>query len=185
MSVYFSFLPQVNYPTTDGSPYETLSVTNIFFKQRILDNFINNTLVYYPYKISGEDRPDTVAFNYYGSVKYTWLLLLANNIQDVFHDWPLTQKNLLSLLKTKYGSIKNSKDAIHEYRQIVRQETSTQKEYSIVIDGTTYNSLSVSERKIVSKYDYEEALNDIKRDIKVIDRTYVESIYREAQRKFK
>jgi len=41
-------------------------------------------------------------------------------------------------------------------------------EYYEEIDLTTYNSLSTSEKRIVTSYEYEQRLNEGKRDIKLL-----------------
>ena len=142
--------------------------------------------VYYDYMIRTGDRPDTIAHKYYGDSGYAWLVLLFNDIFDPIFDWPQFDNDFEEFLKGKYGSLQAASETVHEYRWITQQEqilqdgTKLEKKY-IVVDQTTYATLSPSERELVTKFDYEEELNQQKRNIKILDKKYLVQVKNEVK----
>jgi hypothetical protein len=94
MSNYFDQFPIINY---NGYQARDLSRRN-----RLLPVSISNPYLFLPYTITDEDRPEDIAYYYYGSTEYTWLVLLANNIIDPYHDWPLKEDDFHKYLIKKY-----------------------------------------------------------------------------------
>jgi hypothetical protein len=102
------------------------------------------------------------------------LVFLVNNIVDPYYDWPLEYSELNSYIKSKYGKVETAQTTIHEYRKILNQNSvlfdgTIVSKRTLVVDQTTYDSLTTDEREIVYKYDYEVELNDNKRNIKSIN----------------
>ena len=63
---------------------------------------------------------------------------------------------------------------VHEYRKILNESSvlfdgTVVPKRTLVIDETTYNTLSEPDRELVNKYQYEIEENDAKRNIKIID----------------
>jgi hypothetical protein len=91
-------------------------------------------------------------------------------MHDPNYDWPLSQRNFVGFLKAKYGSVPASQSTVHEYRQVVNEQyrlfddTIIPKK-TLVVDETTYNTLNVYSREVVYKYDYEEELNNERRNL--------------------
>jgi hypothetical protein len=94
MSNYFEQFPIINY---NGIQARDLSRRN-----RLISPSIANPYLFLPYTITDEDRPEDIAYYYYGSTDYTWLVLLANNIIDPYHDWPLREEDFHKYLIKKY-----------------------------------------------------------------------------------
>lgn len=101
MSNYFDQMPIINY---DG--YQVRDLTR---RNRLLPVSISNPYLFLPYTISEEDRPEDIAYYYYGSTDYTWLVLLANNIIDPYHDWPLKEDDFHKYLIKKYEQVSGEK----------------------------------------------------------------------------
>lgn len=95
MSKYFDNFPTVNY---DG-----IEVRDITRRKKFIQNNLNNPFVFLPYTIKDNDRPEDIAYYYYGSVDYTWLVLLPNNIIDPYTQWPLSDDNFDKMLIAKYA----------------------------------------------------------------------------------
>lgn len=94
MSNYFDKMPIINY-----NGYQVRDLTR---RNRFLPVSISNPYLFLPYTITDEDRPEDIAYYYYGSTDYTWLVLLANNIIDPYHDWPLKDDDFNKYLINKY-----------------------------------------------------------------------------------
>lgn len=65
----------------------------------------NNPFLYYPYTVAEGERPEDIAEFYYGSVDYVWLVYLANNIIDPYHQWPMDEKTFRNYLVDKYSDV--------------------------------------------------------------------------------
>ena len=189
MSEFFQHYPQINYDISGARPIKTKTAINIMVKAKIKNMLTNSIVNYFPYSIPESERPDITAYKAYGNVKYTWLIFLVNDIQDPVFDWPLNSREFGNYVKNKYGSLNTAKNTIHHYEQIVRTRTEATgtseaiPEATIEVDETTYDALDVNDRKIVYCYDWEVDRNEAKRDIKLIDRKYVQDILSEHAEK--
>ena len=185
MSKYFSLLPTIQYNISNDYDNDNFNdVTDIFVRQKLTQAVKDNAVIYYPYIVQDKERPDILSHNYYGDVKYTWLIFFANDIVDPYYEWPMDQQQFSSFISNKYGSVSESKTIIHEYRQIIRETSLNQSKYSITVDKDTYDNLSTTSREIIYKYDYEEELNEKKREIQLIEDVYAASIFNEVRRTF-
>ncbi len=183
MSKYFSNFPTIDYklPPLGRSTF----VTDVTKRFVLRDFYRRNFLSFYQYDIIDGERPDNVAYNFYGESELDWLILLPNEILDPYFQWPRSQLELNSFIRSKHGSISKAQLEIHHYEQIVQLRKTLQNEdgemivipeKTLVVDQTTYESLPVNERRTVSKYDYEVSVNERYRTISVVDVAYVPSI---------
>ena len=178
MSNYFSYFPKVNHDLKDDG--NTISVTNILRRFKFRSSLELNNKVYYEYDVQSGDRPDTIAYKYYGDSSLAWVVLHFNNIVDPIFDWPLFDRDFEKYVKGKYGSISVAQDTNHEYRIYINQK-------NVLIDGTviddlyyvtdqaTYNSFT-GYKENVSKWDWEIEENDRKRKIKILDKRFLNQL---------
>ena len=94
---YFTKLRKITF--LDQTIVNLATVTKL---HKLVDDKVFN---FYNYHIEGDERPDHVAFNYYDSSRYAWLVLLANNILDPYWGWPISGKEYYDFLRKKYGSV--------------------------------------------------------------------------------
>jgi len=92
---YFENFPEVIY---DGK-----LVKDITRRNRFVRGLQNNPLLYMPYTVEEGERPEDIANFYYGSVDYVWLIYMANNIIDPYHEWPLNTQEFNDMLIEKYA----------------------------------------------------------------------------------
>lgn len=92
---YFENFPEVIY---DGK-----RVKDITRRNRFVRGLQNNPLLYMPYTVEEGERAEDVANFYYGSVDYVWLVYMANNIIDPYHEWPLNTQEFNDMLIEKYA----------------------------------------------------------------------------------
>lgn len=88
---------------------------NIVAKINILSSVKENAVIFFPYTIEEGDRADSIAAAYYDDPELYWLIYLANNIVDPYHDWPKDQLTLDSFIVEKYNSIANAQETILRY----------------------------------------------------------------------
>ena len=180
---YFSYLPQVQYNITGSKYAETTTARDIFIRNLIKKNVIEKALSFDEHTIGDTERPDTTSYLVYGHVKYDWIIFLTNKMFNPYFNWPLSSQDFAKMIKGKYGSVIRAKKLIHEYRQIIEEETETTSLKEVIIDKDAYNALTDVDRKRITKYDIEFKKNEANRRIKIIDRQYVENIMKEAQTK--
>lgn len=184
MSEYFSYFPTVQHDLTNTGQKVTL--TNILRRFIVRSDLQNRSDVFYEYDVQYGDRPDVIAEKYYGDTDLAWLVLHFNTIKDPIFEFPLFGQDFDNFIKGKYGSIPAAKSTIHEYRQILNEAIvkitgeRIPKRY-VVVDLTTYNTLSPLSREIIYKYDYEVELNEERRKIKLLDRRYLDKVRDEVQ----
>ncbi len=167
-------------------------ITNLLNRVKIKDvGYILKTKVYLPYFIKDGDRPETIAEEYYGSTSYFWIILFANDIKNIYEDWPRTQEALDEYITYKYKTLEEATSTTHHYEDeygnhvtgyagnnlLVMNDTSNDE-----ITGIDYRTFSVTP---VTYYEYESNLNESKRIINLIRPQYVTQIATEFQKIFK
>lgn len=89
---------------------------------------------------------------YYGSPEYHWVIALINNYVDIREEWPKTNSDLVEYCKLKYGGLEGIYQ-IHHY------ETD---------DGLIVQSDYEGTKTEITNMQYEEKINDAKREIKML-----------------
>ncbi len=184
MSKYFRYFPTTQHDLTNIG--QKVDLTNILRRFKIESSLKSQAQVYHEYSLQAGDRPDTIAHKYYGDSGYAWLVLMFNEIHDPIFEWPLFNTDFDDYIKGKYGSIASAQATVHEYRKVlaekqVKYDGTIVPKRTVVIDSTTYSSLSESERESVSEYDWEVEQNELKRQIRLVDKRYVPQIRNEVK----
>jgi len=191
MSNYFSVVPDFEYVSRlpDANISDYINVKN-FFKRITLKQDVYQDLSFFTkYKIEGNDRPDNVAFKEYGRSDLDWIVLTSNNILNIQSEWPMPQFEFDKYLIEKYGTYDNLNNTHHHETTelknnddviIVQKGLRVESNYSI----TYYeNSGMVTQNPVVevTNYQYEEQLNDSKRNIFLLKDIYLNVIIDDFQ----
>jgi len=194
MSEYFSNFPRILYDIEgkNSTTPEHIVAVNLMIRQKFRDAIKEEISMYYPYVIPEEmSRPDVLAFNIYGDIKYTWTIFMVNNILDPYWEWPMDSKNFGMYLSNKYGSVDTSKITLHHYEQIIHSRTEVTgtadsiPERVVEIDYTTYRAVGEDNRKIVYAYEYEVDKNEANRSISLVDASYISGVLDETRQLFR
>ena len=145
--MFFKAMPHLSYKVNGKS-----IVTKDIFGRVGLDRKNNNRLALESYYIKNGETPDVISNNIYGSSKYHWVLLMVNDIVDVYEEWPKRDEEILNFVESKYGG--GNADFTHHYRLIANKD--------IVVD---YDPAKISEIEPVTNYNHELAVNESKRQI--------------------
>ena len=186
---YFEQLPDFEYVnrTDDGKLISDYTkVKNLFIRGKIREDIFQDTTTFEKYSIEGDDRPDNVAEKYYGNSSYDWIVLLSNNIINIYEEWPLPQAGWDAYLLEKYNNdydtlyngvhhyesneVKNSKGVVI-FPGGVRVGAAQSVSYfdQAANEQTTVNPVS----KAITNYEYENRINDDKRNIFLLKPIYI------------
>ena len=166
---YFSKFPLYQYDIEDNQ-YKTL-ITDILRRVNMKGNARANTLVFDNYNVKDGEQPDTVADKYYGDSTLHWIIVTVNNITSRY-DWPLDQVALSQFVNDKYT---NPNDTHHHEINATSGDTTKKLTVSSDTDGAT----------AITNYEYEQTLNDSKRQIRLLDRAYIQQFTRDFERLIK
>ena len=195
MSNYFSKVPDLEYVSRlpDSRIGDYIKVKNIFKGIRLREDILQDLTVFEKYQIQGEDRPDNVAYNFYGDSKLDWLILKCNNIINIQSEWPMTQEDFDRYLLKKYETYDNIYNGIHHYETI---EIKNSKGVVMVPEGLQvpsdwtytffdsamgqhlsslkeYNTVQNDPVVSITNYDHETKIENEKRDIYLLKQGYI------------
>jgi hypothetical protein len=189
MSFFFRNYPFVEYDSQKNGV--TQIAQNPLLRLRLVPLIKNNKWVFYEHIIQDGQRAEDIAFNYYEDETLDWVVYLTNDIIDPKYDWPLPYIQFQNFIISKYGSLSAaasevSTTNIHAYEWIVRNQSvnvdgTIIPEKYIVVDETTYLTLLPAERRTIRKYEYENRLNETKRSIKLLKKSFVRQFVNEAR----
>ena len=182
MANYFRNIPKVGYDIYGTEPNKYRNVTNIMKRISFKPSIIEDISDYYPYRVKDGERLDILSFQKYGTVAYAYLIMLINDIYDPLFDWPLSSQQFEKYLTNKYGRVSAAMGTTKYYYQIIRAEVARTgiseriPAVKFIVDQTTYDALGTGDRSTQSQYEWEDELNDNKRDIKLIDASLIKDI---------
>jgi len=182
MANYFRAIPSTSYDIWGTEPRNYQSVTNIMKRVKFKPEVIEDISEYYPYIVKDGERPDIISNNQYDTVAFAYLILLINDIQDPIFDWPLSTQQFEQFIMNKYGSLDSAMVTTKNYYQIIRAEVPRTgiaeriPEVKFIVDETTYNSLDQTLRISQTNYDWEDELNNDKKEIRLISPDFIHDI---------
>ena len=189
MSNYFRRLPNLDYPSllkNRESNTDFVQTKNLFRRAKVREDLFENFMQFDKYEIIGDERPDNVAEKVYNSSTLDWVVLMSNNIIDINNEWPLTQSQLNLFLDNKYTP--QELVSIHHYETLELRDNKNQLilPAGLVVDAdfnleylsggqvkSTNSLIDGRPVKSVTFYDYENTLNDKKRNINVLKQDFL------------
>ena len=180
---YFRQLPELDYPSLANdrkSAYDYQIVKNIFKRAVLRDDIFNDVVSFTKYSVQGDERPDQVAFDFYGDSGLDWVVLTTNNIIHVRDEWPMGNQDFLTYINAKYTSEQLSN--IHHYEtKIIRDSKGRliQPEGLKVPAGHSISFLDngvLREESSLTSFtflEHETNVNDNKRNINVLGSEYL------------
>ena len=159
MSYFSNFPTQLYDPKGDGS---AKLCTDILRRVRVRVNMKKEIVMLDPYEVQEGETPEIVADKHHGSSYYHWIVMILNDISDIHHDWVKSTRQLQKYVQTKYTDAQLSE--VHHY-EIAQSSGDTTIKIQVP-QGT-------SDATTVTNYEYEVALNEKKRSIKLLRNDYL------------
>lgn len=185
MEKYFTNLPNLLYPSLDpekNSLFDYDEVKNLFRRFYIREDLLQDVTFFLKYEISDGERPDNVAEKVYGDPLLDWIILITNNIIDIYEEWPLDDKTFYEVLNRKYPNQSYLDTIYHETTEVkdANGRLILPKGLRVSSDFTIKNPLDASSTlnpvKSVSYLDIERIKNDNKRNILILKEKYFKII---------
>ena len=169
--MYFSKFPLMVYDIKGDKTYKLLP--DILRRVKLRSSLSSSRFVFDKYNVKEGEKPEDIAFKYYGDAQYHWVVMMANNITDRYFEWPMTQPDFAEFLTDKYGA--GSEDAVHHYElaQTSGATTSSDESHMLEVNSDTDNATSISNRQ------FEERQQDKFRQINLLDERYLDAFTEE------
>ena len=163
---YFDKFPLMTYDMKNNNVYKLLP--NILKRVKLRAAIKSGVFLFDKFDVPMGDKPEDVAFKFYGDAELHWVILMTNNVTDRYYQWPMTQPQFQEFLEDKY----DNPDGIHHYeitRTSGRTTSNGPGDYSHLVECNSDEDGAVS----VSNRDYEERLQDQYRQIRLLDPKYI------------
>ena len=186
---YFDYHPDIVLPSFSpdrNSSDDATVVKNLFKRGKIRDKYFENAMSFEKYNIQGDDRPDNVAYDVYKDSSLDWVVLISNNIINIRDEWPMSQYDFQRFIDNKYSPEQVTQVHHYETKEIRdtdgillldagnRVDPDFTFEYSYF--GTNYSLSGSDFLTSFSNYDYEVSVNEIKRNIFILRKEYLEML---------
>ena len=186
---YFKQLPNLDYPSLRNdrkSAYDYEIVKNLFKRAVLRDDVYGSLVNFEKYSVKDDERPDQIAYDFYGDSNLDWVVLTTNNIVHVRDEWPMGSQDFLTYLNTKYTAAELTN--IHHYETKVIRDAANNliQPAGIYVDSDhsiTYVDRGVtttkSEITSVTFLEHETNVNDKKRNINILRRELLDTFFRD------
>lgn len=191
---YFSLVPDI-YITrleNDNETRSTVLVKNLFRKTRTRTDLAKYFTLFNPYYVRDGQMPWQVATELYNDAQLEWVILLINNIVNVYNDWPKSNDELVRYVQEKYASagIMNPGDELHHYEtQEVYEDNILVLEGGIRVNSDftfrTPKGVLLTDSNVltaITNYEYETQQNEKKRLIYILNSSNIDAFIAEFER---
>ena len=149
-------------------------VVDLMTRVKVREKILDEASLYEKYDVPSGERPEGTAFKHFGSSQYHWVVLLTNNITDVYYDWPMSEQSFETFIRDKY----TNPDGVHHYEVTQSSGKTTGSgpdDYShkIEVNSDATGAQSVSNRE------FEQRLQDEKRSINLLNPSYLTTFIEE------
>ena len=193
---YFKYIPDFDYVSRlpkAQSISDYLRVKNLFKRTKISQTIFDDLTYFTKYQIIADERPDNIAYKIYGDSNLDWMVMIANNITNLQNEWPLEEQSFYRFLINKYGS-EAGIESVHHYetqkvidskeKVIVPKGLEVPSNYSVTFldSGTRTEQIRTSITDEITNRQYEEKIQDEKRNIFLIKPRFTGLIIEEMER---
>jgi hypothetical protein len=170
---YFDKFPLMAYDMAGNKKYKLLP--NILRRVKLRAGIRSGAFLFDNYDVKDGERPEDIAYKWFGDAEYHWVILMTNNITDRYYQWPLTQVQFQEHLKDKYGA--GNEDAVHHYEITQTSGPTSSRDYSHMVECNS----DEDNPSIISNRDYEQRKQDEYRQIRLLDRKYLKVFVNEFE----
>ena len=173
--MFFSQFPKILYDINGDGTNKVLP--DIFRRIKIRSKLKDNYALLDKYDVENGESPETVAYKVYGSTDYWYVVCLMNNVVNRQHDWPLSYQAFEQYVNDKY----DNPGAVHHYEKL-QSSGHTVSEGPADYDHYVEVNADDPDGQSVSNYEYEQRLQDQKRQIQILNPSYLPSFLEEFRK---
>ena len=107
--MYFSKFPTIPYDAAGTN--QSKDVKNLLRRVAVRTKIKTNTLFYDTYDVKEGETPESIADKLYDDPELHWVILLVNDITDIYHQWPMRYSQFLQFVDDKY----DDPNGVHHY----------------------------------------------------------------------
>jgi hypothetical protein len=173
---YFSRFPLMAYDVVGDKNYKLLP--DILRRVKLRAGLRSGSFLFDNYDVKDGERPEDVAFKWFGDAEYHWVILMTNNITDRYYQWPLTQPQFQEYLTDKYGV--GSEDAVHHYENTQasgKTSSSGPNDFSHKVEVNSDDG----DPDIITNRQYEQRKQDEYRQIRLLSKKYLKVFVNEFE----
>ena len=171
---YFSRFPLFAYDVKNDGNYKILP--DILRRVKARTAVKSGRFLFDQYDVKNGEKPEDIAFKYYGDPELHWVVLMVNEVTDRFYQWPMTQPQFDEFLTDKYGA--GNEDSAHHYeltKSSGKTSVSGPNDYSHRVEVNSDETEAIT----ITNRDYEERLQDKYRTIRLLDKRYINDFLEE------
>ena len=173
--MYFGSFPVIPYDSKGDLKFK--DVTNLLRRVGIRTKLKSNALLYDTYNVKEGETPEMIAHKLYGDSELHFVIMLVNDITDRYHQWPMSLSQFQEFINDKY----DDPDGIHHYESTQTSgDTKVKIEVFNEVDSDAYTGLTP-----ITNREYEENEQDKKRQIRLLDPSYIEQFVDEFEKLIK
>ena len=172
--MYFDNFPTIPYDSELTGQFK--DVKNLLRRVGVRAKVKSNASLFDTYDVKNGESPETIAFKMYGDANLHWVVMLLNNITDRYHDWPMSEAQFLQFVNEKYSNV----DAVHHY-EISQSSGDTSTKIEVYNNSALYTGDTdfYSDASIITNREYEEREQDKKRQIRLLDPSFIDQFVEE------
>ena len=177
---YFRRFPLIGYDIKGNKQYKLLP--DILRRVKLRSGIRNGSFLFDKYNVKQGEKPEDIAFKWFGDAEYHWIILMTNNVTDRYYQWPMTQPQFEEFLADKYGA--GNEDSAHHYeitQSSGRQSSQGAADFSHKVEVNS----DEDDAETITNRQYEERLQEQYSQIRLLDTRYLVPFIEEFDRLIK
>ena len=162
---YFDRFPLMAYDMKGNQQYKLLP--NILRRVKLRSGLRSSAFLFDKYDVKDGERPEDVAFKWFGDAELHWVILMTNNITDRYYQWPLSQPQFQEHIADKYGA--GNEDAVHHYEKTQDSGPTSSRDNSHLVECNEDDENPA----IITNRQYEQRKQDEYRQIQLLDKRFL------------
>ena len=170
---YFDRFPLMTYDVKGDGKYKLLP--DILRRVKLRSGLRSSAFIFDKYDVKDGEKPEDVAYKWFGDAELHWVILMTNNITDRYYQWPLSQPQFQEHLEDKYGLA--NIDAVHHYEIPQTSGPTSSRDDSHMVECNSDDG----DPSIISNRDYEYRKQDEYRQIRLLDPRFLDTFIDEFE----
>ena len=170
---YFDKFPLMAYDVKGDKNYKLLP--DILRRVKLRSGLRSGAFMFDNYDVKDGEKPEDIAFKWFGDAEYHWVILMTNNVTDRYYQWPLSAPQFAEHLTDKYGA--GNEDAVHHYEKTQDSGPTSSRDSSHLVECNSDDG----DPSIISNRDYEYRKQDEYRQIRLLDPRFLDTFVEEFE----